>query len=163
LAKRLSNVSYAQADDPANRQKPVQPKDCEAELSANADKAAERSPLSAFSSIGRKWRCYCNPFYRRTRHRDQMTLKIEKYLDGNKLTIRLTGRMQEEHLEDLKALVNEVGPNTVLNLGNLNLVGVEVVRFLAKCERAGIEINKCSPYIRNWINRELDRTREVRD
>jgi len=34
-----------------------------------------------------------------------MTLKIEKYFDGNKLTIRLTGRMQEEHLEDLKALV----------------------------------------------------------
>jgi hypothetical protein len=92
-----------------------------------------------------------------------MTLKIEKYFDGNKLTIRLTGRMQEEHLEDLKALVNEAGPNTVLNLGNLNLVGVEVVRFLAKCERAGIEINKCSPYIRNWINRELDRTREVTD
>jgi hypothetical protein len=92
-----------------------------------------------------------------------MTLKIEKYFDGNKFTIRLTGRMQEEHLEDLKALVNEAGPNTVLNLGDLNLVGVEVVRFLAKCERAGIEINGCSPYIRNWINRELDGTREVTD
>ena len=92
-----------------------------------------------------------------------MTLKIEKYFDGNKLTIRLKGRMQEEHLEDLKALIDEAGPNTVLNLGDLNLVGVEVVGFLAKCERAGIEINECSPYIRNWINRELDRTREVTD
>jgi hypothetical protein len=71
--------------------------------------------------------------------------------------------MQEEHLEDLKTLVGEAGPNTVLNLGDLNLVGVEVVRFLAKCERAGIELNECSPYIRNWINRELDRTRKATD
>ncbi len=92
-----------------------------------------------------------------------MTLRIEKYFDGNKLTIRLTGRMQEEHLEDLKALVNEAGPDIVLNLGDLNLVGAEVVRFLAKCERAGIELNECSPYIRNWINRELDRTRKATD
>jgi hypothetical protein len=92
-----------------------------------------------------------------------MTLKIEKYFDGTKLTIRLTGRMHEEHLEDLKALVDEAGSNTVLNLGNLNLVGVEVVRFLAECQSAGIEISECSPYIRNWINRELDRTREVTD
>jgi hypothetical protein len=87
-----------------------------------------------------------------------MTLKIEKYFDGNRLVIRLTGRMQEEYLEDLKALIEDAGPGTVLNLCDVNLVGVEVVRFLATWESAGIELVDCSPYIRNWINKELDRT-----
>jgi hypothetical protein len=92
-----------------------------------------------------------------------MTLKIEKHFDGNKLVIRLTGRMQEEHLEDLKALIDDAGPGTVLNLCEVNLVGVEVVRFLANCETDGIELIDCSPYIRNWINRELNRMKTITD
>ena len=87
-----------------------------------------------------------------------MTLKIEKYFAGNRLVIRLTGRMQAEYLEDLKALIDDAGPGTILNLCDVNLVGVEVVRFLANWESAGIELVDCSPYIRNWINKELNRT-----
>lgn len=92
-----------------------------------------------------------------------MTLKIEKYFDGNRLVIRLTGRMQEEYLEDLKALIDDAGPGTVLNLCEVNLVGVEVVRSLANWESAGIELVDCSPYIRNWINKELNRTNHTTD
>lgn len=92
-----------------------------------------------------------------------MTLKIEKCFDGNRLVIRLTGRMQEEHLEDLKTLIDEAGPGTVLNLCDVNLASVEVIRFLANCESAGIELVDCSPYIRNWINRELNRTDKITD
>lgn len=89
-----------------------------------------------------------------------MTLKIETHLDGNKLTIRLTGRMQEECLEDLKELLDNANPGALLNLGDVSLVGAEVVRFLANCEKAGIELVDCSPYIRDWINRELNKTKE---
>jgi hypothetical protein len=42
----------------------------------------------------------------------------------------------------------------------VSLVGAEVVRFLANCEKAGIELVDCSPYIRDWINRELNKTKE---
>jgi hypothetical protein len=86
-----------------------------------------------------------------------MTLKIETHFDGNKLTIRLTGRMKEECLEDLKTLLDDANPGAVLNLGDVSLVGVEVVRFLANCEKAGVELVDCSPYIRDWINREIDK------
>jgi hypothetical protein len=89
-----------------------------------------------------------------------MTLKIQTHFDGNKLTIRLTGRMKEECLEDLKALLDNANPGAVLNLGDVSLVGAEVVRFLANCEKAGIELVDCSPYIRDWINRELNKTKE---
>jgi hypothetical protein len=88
-----------------------------------------------------------------------MTLKIETRFDGNKLTIRLTGRMKEECLEDLKTLLDDANPGAVLNLGDVSLVGVEVVRFLANCEKAGVELVGCSPYIRDWINRELNKTK----
>jgi hypothetical protein len=89
-----------------------------------------------------------------------MTLKIETHFDRNKLTIRLTGRMKEECLEDLKSLLDNANPGAVLNLGDVSLVGAEVVRFLANCEKAGIELVDCSPYIRDWINRELNKTKE---
>jgi hypothetical protein len=83
-----------------------------------------------------------------------MTLKIETHSDGNKLTIRLSGRMREECIQALKALLDDATPETVLNLGDVSLVGVEVVRFLAHCEKAGVELLDCSPYIRDWIDRE---------
>ena len=39
-----------------------------------------------------------------------MTLKIEKYSDGNSTTIRLIGRMQAEHLEELEKQIRESEP-----------------------------------------------------
>ena len=89
-----------------------------------------------------------------------MTLKIETHFDGNKLTLRLSGRMKEECLEELKALLDNANPGAIVNLGDVSLVGVEVVRFLANCENAGVELVDCSPYIRDWINRERNRAKE---
>jgi hypothetical protein len=87
-----------------------------------------------------------------------MTLKIDKFLDGSRMTFRLTGRMREEQLDGLKTLLLDAGPTTALNLKDVKLVGAEVVRFLANCEEAGTELVDCPPYIRNWIDRELGRT-----
>jgi hypothetical protein len=39
-----------------------------------------------------------------------MTLKIEKYANGNSTTIRLIGRMQAEYLEELEKQIRESGP-----------------------------------------------------
>jgi hypothetical protein len=33
-------------------------------------------------------------------------------------------------------------------------VDVKAVRFLAVCETEGIRIVRCSPYIRDWIDKE---------
>jgi hypothetical protein len=88
-----------------------------------------------------------------------MTLKIETHFDGDTLTIRLTGRMKEECLEHLGALLSDANSATVLNLSDVSLVCVEVVRFLASCEKAGVRIIDCSPYIRDWIDRELNKTK----
>jgi len=83
-----------------------------------------------------------------------MTLKIERYSDGLSTTIRLIGRMRAEHLEELKTQIGESGSKIALDLEEVNLVDVDVIRFLATCEVQGISIIRCSPYIRDWITKE---------
>ena len=84
----------------------------------------------------------------------QMTCKIERHADGQHTTLRLIGYFQSEHLEALQAQLESNGPRTVLDLDEVTLVDVEVVRFLGVCEAAGMTILHCSPYIREWISRE---------
>ena len=86
--------------------------------------------------------------------RSNMTLKIEKYTDGDRTTIRLTGRMQAEHLEELGEQIRGSGPAIALDLEEVTLVDVEIVRFLGVCEAQGVSLLNCSPYIRDWIGKE---------
>jgi anti-anti-sigma regulatory factor len=88
--------------------------------------------------------------------REKMTLKIETVSDGQSTTIRLIGRVQAEHVEELKAQIKDGGPNVTFDLYEVGLVDVEAVRFLGVCEAKGVQIVHCSPYIRNWISKEQD-------
>jgi anti-anti-sigma regulatory factor len=85
-----------------------------------------------------------------------MTLKIEKYSDGYSTTIRLIGRMRAEHLPELEKQIKQSESKIALDLEELNLVDVEAVRFLGKCEVEGVTLLSCSPYIRDWIGKERD-------
>jgi len=85
-----------------------------------------------------------------------MTLKIERYSDGLSTTIRLIGRMRAEHLEELKKQIRESGSKIVLDLEEVNLVDVDVIRFLGICQEAGVRLLHCSPYISDWIAKERD-------
>ncbi|MGA8186182.1 MAG: STAS domain-containing protein [Terriglobia bacterium] len=81
-------------------------------------------------------------------------LKIEKISQGDTTTIRLIGHFQAEHLGELKEQLQHNGPRIVLDLSEVTLVDVEVVRFLGACEVGGAELAHCSPYIREWIKQE---------
>ena len=50
--------------------------------------------------------------------------------------------------------IEDAGRGAALDLEHLTLVDVEGVRFLGACEAKGIELIRCSPYIREWIARE---------
>ena len=92
-----------------------------------------------------------------------MTLKIEKYSAGNSTTIRLIGRMRAEHLEELEKQIRESGPAITLDLEEVTLVDVEIVRFLGTCEARGATILNCSLYIRDWIGKETSLERKNDD
>jgi anti-anti-sigma regulatory factor len=81
--------------------------------------------------------------------------KIEKLAEGNTTVLRLVGRINAEHLEELNQLIAEAKPKVVkLDLSEVTLVDLDVVRFLGGQGRQGVELVKCSPYIREWIQRE---------
>jgi len=85
-----------------------------------------------------------------------MTLKIERHSEGPSTTIRLIGRMQAEHLAELEQQIRESGSKIAIDLEEMNLVDVQVVRFLGACEAQGITLLNCSPFIRDWIGKERD-------
>jgi anti-anti-sigma regulatory factor len=86
-----------------------------------------------------------------------MTLKIETTSDGRMTTIRLVGRIEAEHLEELHALLRRHRPRALLDLDDVTLVDGAVVRFLIACEDGGVELRRCPPYIGEWMARERSR------
>ena len=83
-----------------------------------------------------------------------MTLRIEKDSDGQTTTLRLIGRMRPEHIEELRAQIEAGGTSVTLDLNEVSLVGLDVIRFLAACQTEGISLVHCSRYINNWIAKE---------
>jgi anti-anti-sigma regulatory factor len=86
-----------------------------------------------------------------------MTLKIEKVSAGPKTIIRLSGRLQAEHLDEFKTQIKGDHSPIALDLDGVTLVDVEVVRFLNACKENNVELLHCSPFIREWMLREQDR------
>ena len=83
-----------------------------------------------------------------------MTLKIETIPGRSSTTIKLVGRILTEHLSELIVQLDAVGPNVVLDLSEVSIVNLDVVRFLGGCELRGIQLLSCPGYIRKWIDRE---------
>ena len=86
--------------------------------------------------------------------RKAMTLRIEKRSDDDGRVLRLSGRIQSEHLEELEAQIRTERPGIVLDLEDVTLVDLDTVRFLSLCESEGVRLLHCSPYIREWMLRE---------
>jgi anti-anti-sigma regulatory factor len=83
-----------------------------------------------------------------------MTFRIETTHSGHVTTIRLIGRLRSECLGELKEQVERGGPQVILDLAEVELVDLEVVRFLNACQNEGAEIANSPPYIREWMLRE---------
>ena len=86
-----------------------------------------------------------------------MTLRIENYADKRKTMIRLSGRLQSKHLDELKTQMEGARPRIALDLNGVTLVDIETVRFLNACEKGGVELLHCWPYIQEWMIREKGR------
>src|ERR1700687_5807285 len=120
-----------------------------AEKSAIAENTATCFPATA---------SYSNTFERRTlcTYEATVTLKIEKLAGEHGTTLKLIGRIRAEHLAELRRQIAASAPTIVLELSEVTLVDVDVVRFLSACESEGIRLLNCLAYIREWIAREQE-------
>jgi len=83
-----------------------------------------------------------------------MVLKIDTVCDEGSITLRLSGRLRSEDVEQLQAQMRGRTQKFILNLAEVKLVDRDVVRFLGDCERNGVELDQCPRYVRDWIDRE---------
>lgn len=89
-----------------------------------------------------------------------MTLKIRRIGGKRKTRICLSGQLRCEHIGQVKSEVEGGGPRVALDLGEVDLVDIDAVRFLNACESAGVSILHCSPYIREWMLQERSRPKD---
>jgi hypothetical protein len=83
-----------------------------------------------------------------------MTLRIERVAGDECTVLRLVGRIESEHLGELRAQIDGIAPKVIIDIEEISLVDVESVRFLVSCEWEGAVISNASPYIREWMSRE---------
>jgi hypothetical protein len=69
-------------------------------------------------------------------------------------TLQLRGRIQSANIGDIQAQMDDEHVRIFMDLGEVTLVDVEVVRFLSECEGGAIILVHCPPYVREWILRE---------
>src|SRR5262245_48071618 len=79
-------------------------------------------------------------------------LRIHKGAEGQAfITFSLSGRIQPEHVAELRTLVQAEHRKVVLDLKEVTLVCSDAVRFLGFCELHGTELRNCPAYVRRWV------------
>jgi len=83
-------------------------------------------------------------------------LKILRSKQDGVVRLTLSGRIDGEHLPELRRLIEceDRQRGLTLDLEEVGLVDEDAVRFLARCEAAGTRLEGCAPYVREWITRE---------
>ena len=89
---------------------------------------------------------------RRVHVQNAMTSKIVKRSDGARTIFKISGRIRSGDLEELRGQMGGHTGGIVLDLEEVTLVDVEVVRFLNQIESSGARLMNCPPYIREWMN-----------
>jgi hypothetical protein len=83
-----------------------------------------------------------------------MTLRIERTARQRFAVFTLSGRMDAEQVAELKDLFDRDYRNIILDLREVRLADRDAVRFLRGCEAAGMKLENCPAYVREWMDRE---------
>jgi hypothetical protein len=87
-----------------------------------------------------------------------MTFRIETAARGRLKVFVLSGRVETHAIAELGRLIGLQTDchDIVLDLKEVRLVSRDVMAFLARCEADGVKLENCTPYIREWMEREKD-------
>jgi len=87
-----------------------------------------------------------------------MTFRIESVARGGFKVFVLSGRVEAPAIDELSRLfeLQTDYHRIVLDLKNVTVVDRDVMRFFIRCEADGVKLENCTPYIREWMEREKD-------
>jgi anti-anti-sigma regulatory factor len=83
-----------------------------------------------------------------------MSFKVERIPGCEPTVFAISGRIQAEQLQTLRAALATEHGEIVFDLKEVKLVDRDGIAFLAGCESSGVELRNCPPYVREWIFRE---------
>lgn len=69
-------------------------------------------------------------------------------------TLRLSGRIQSDQIASIQLEMDDGCTRKILDLSEVTLVDLDVVRFLITCENESVDLVQCPPYVREWMLRE---------
>jgi hypothetical protein len=85
-----------------------------------------------------------------------MTFRIETVARGKLTVFVLSGRSEKKAIAELRRLL-ELQANyrgIVLDLKDVRVIDRDALHFFASCEADGVKLENCTPYIREWMERE---------
>ena len=87
-----------------------------------------------------------------------MAFRIETAARGRFSVLTLSGRIEAQAIAELERLLELQTDHRdiVVDLKDVSLVDREAMRFFARCEADGVKLENCTPYIREWMEREKD-------
>jgi hypothetical protein len=87
-----------------------------------------------------------------------MTFRIETAARGRVTVFSLCSRIEKQVIAELRRLFEFQTDyrDIVLDLKEVGVVDREVMRFFMSCEADGVRLENCTPYIREWMEREKD-------
>jgi len=78
-------------------------------------------------------------------------LRIERESHGCATRLLLCGRIQSDGIDCIQSAMNGGCDRKILDLSEVTLVDIGVIRFLNRCEEEGVVLAGCPPYVRQWI------------
>ena len=87
-----------------------------------------------------------------------MPFRIETAARGKFTVFILSGRIEAQTITELRRLCECETDlrDIVFDLKDVSVIDRDVMRFLVGCEANGVKLENCTPYIREWIEREKD-------
>ena len=84
-----------------------------------------------------------------------MTCRFDRGVIGpDRATLHISGRIAEEDVDTLRALLEQEKGVVAIDLKNVLIVDREAVKLLAVSESNGVELRNCPAYIREWVTKE---------
>jgi len=87
-----------------------------------------------------------------------MAFRIETAARGRLSVFIISGRIEAQAIAELRRVfeLQTDCRDIVVDLKDVSLVDREAMRFFARCEADGVKLENCTPYIREWMEREKD-------
>ncbi len=87
-----------------------------------------------------------------------MPFRIETAARGRFTVFILSGRIEAAAITELRRLFEGETDlrDIVLDLKDVSVIDRDVMRFFVRCEADGVKLENCTPYIREWMEREKD-------